>query len=195
MTPDYAIGVWIGYDDNRARWADKQTGGTSATPVFVDIVKGMNLPAKPFPRPAHVVEATIDKATGLLAPEGAPKGTTMHRGVRRGHRADRDRADAGRGHRGQPRSPASTATDGSSRPWRCASVALHGRVRRARSRATTSRGWTAAVRTRARRGGARRMRRSSCRRCRSTVKWRPVKLGVGRSRRAARRADRGGSRR
>jgi hypothetical protein len=24
-----------------------------------------------------VVEATIDKATGLLAPDGAPKGTTM----------------------------------------------------------------------------------------------------------------------
>ena len=30
-----------------------------------------------FARPAHVVEATIDKKTGLLAPEGAPKGTTM----------------------------------------------------------------------------------------------------------------------
>ena len=75
MTPDYAIGVWLGYDDPRAM--PKETGGTSATPVFVDIVKGMGLPGKPFPRPPHVVEATIDKATGLLAPEGAPKGTAM----------------------------------------------------------------------------------------------------------------------
>ncbi len=75
MTPDYAIGVWIGYDDNRSMGHDQ--GGTNATPVFVDIVKGMNLPAKQFPRPAHVVEATIDRQTGLLAAEGAEKKTTL----------------------------------------------------------------------------------------------------------------------
>jgi penicillin-binding protein 1A len=75
LTPDYAIGVWIGYDDNRGLGHD--AGGTNAAPVFVDVVKAMNLPAKAFPRPAGVVEATIDKASGLLAPEGAPKGSTM----------------------------------------------------------------------------------------------------------------------
>jgi len=46
-------------------------------PVYVEIMKQMNQPAKAFPRPAHVVEVTIDKKTGLVAPDGAPKGTTM----------------------------------------------------------------------------------------------------------------------
>lgn len=75
LTPDYAIGVWLGNDDNRSLGRG-ETGGTSAVPVFVDIAKSMNLTQKPFPKPAKVVEATIDRATGLLAPEGAPKGTT-----------------------------------------------------------------------------------------------------------------------
>ncbi len=74
LTPDYAIGVWIGFDDNRSM--GREAGGTTAVPIFVEVVKHMNLPAKPFPRPPRVTEATIDKATGLLAPEGAPKGTT-----------------------------------------------------------------------------------------------------------------------
>jgi penicillin-binding protein 1A len=75
LTPDYAIGVWIGFDDNRSM--GREAGGTTAVPIFVEILKQMNLPAKPFPRPPRVVEATIDRATGLLAPEGAPKGTTL----------------------------------------------------------------------------------------------------------------------
>ncbi len=75
LTPDYAIGVWLGNDDNRPMGRG-ETGGTTAVPVFVEIAKGMSLPAKPFSKPAHVTEATIDLATGLLAPEGAPKGTS-----------------------------------------------------------------------------------------------------------------------
>ncbi|MDB4953184.1 MAG: Multimodular transpeptidase-transglycosylase [Myxococcales bacterium] len=77
LTPDYAIGVWIGYDDNRPMGHQEQ-GGVTAVPVYVDIMKGMAQPAKPFPRPPHVVEKTIDRETGLLAPEGAPKGTTLN---------------------------------------------------------------------------------------------------------------------
>jgi penicillin-binding protein 1A len=75
LTADYAIGVWVGYDDNRAM--GRETGGSIAVPIFVDIMKQMSPPARPFTRPARVVEATIDKATGLLAPEGAPPGTTL----------------------------------------------------------------------------------------------------------------------
>jgi len=75
LTPDYAIGVWVGYDDNRSM--GHEAGGTTAVPVYVEIMKQMNQPAKAFPRPAHVVEVTIDKKTGLVAPDGAPKGTTM----------------------------------------------------------------------------------------------------------------------
>ena len=46
--------------------------------MFIDIAKQMNLPGKDFTRPPHVVDALIDKATGLLAPDGAPKDTTMN---------------------------------------------------------------------------------------------------------------------
>jgi penicillin-binding protein 1A len=76
-TPDYVIGVWIGHDDNRPL-GKKETGGTTAVPVFVDILKGMGQPAKPFARPPNVVERLIDRETGLLAPDGAPKGTTLN---------------------------------------------------------------------------------------------------------------------
>jgi penicillin-binding protein 1A len=75
MTPDYAIGVWIGYDDNRSM--GRETGGSMAVPVYIDLMKQLNQPAKAFPRPPHVVEATVDKKTGLLAPEGAPKDTAL----------------------------------------------------------------------------------------------------------------------
>ncbi|HET9621780.1 MAG TPA: PBP1A family penicillin-binding protein [Kofleriaceae bacterium] len=75
LTPDLAIGIWVGYDDNRPM--GHETGGAVAVPIYVDIMKQLNQPAKSFPRPAHVVEATIDKKTGLLAPDGAPKGTTL----------------------------------------------------------------------------------------------------------------------
>jgi len=75
LTPDYAIGVWVGYDDNRPMPGEQ--GAKVAAPVYIDIMKAMNPPAKAFPRPPHVVEVTIDRATGLLAPDGAPKDTTM----------------------------------------------------------------------------------------------------------------------
>jgi penicillin-binding protein 1A len=75
MTPDYVIGVWVGYDDNRPQPGEQ--GARVAAPIFTDIAKQMHLPGKDFPRPPHVVEATIDRQTGLLAPDGAPKETTM----------------------------------------------------------------------------------------------------------------------
>ncbi len=75
MTPDIVIGVWIGYDDNRPMPGEQ--GAKVAAPVFLEIAKQLDLPAKAFPRPAHVVEALIDRATGLLAPDGAPKATTL----------------------------------------------------------------------------------------------------------------------
>jgi penicillin-binding protein 1A len=75
-TPDYVVGVWIGNDDGEPM-AGKETGGTTAVPVFVDVMKTMAQPGKAFPRPAHVVEKLVDRQTGLLAPEGAPKATTL----------------------------------------------------------------------------------------------------------------------
>jgi penicillin-binding protein 1A len=75
LTPDYAIGIWVGFDDPRPM--AREVGGTTAVPVYVAIMKQMNQPAKAFVRPAHVVEVTIDKVTGLLAPDGAPKGAAI----------------------------------------------------------------------------------------------------------------------
>jgi len=74
-TPDYVIAVWVGFDDNHPM--GKETGGSAAVPIFVDVMKSMNQPAKQFAKPAHVVEKVLDKETGLLAPEGAPKGPTV----------------------------------------------------------------------------------------------------------------------
>jgi penicillin-binding protein 1A len=71
LTPDYAIGVWIGHDDPRSM--GRETGGTTAVPVFVEVAKAMNLPDKKFARPPRVVDAKIDRATGMLAPEGWPQ--------------------------------------------------------------------------------------------------------------------------
>lgn len=79
FTPDYVIGVWIGYDEPKEM--GKETGGTTAVPVFVELMKTMNQPAKSFTKPAGIVEAKINKTSqehmGKLAPEGAEKDSVM----------------------------------------------------------------------------------------------------------------------
>ena len=75
MTPGLVVGVWIGYDDNRSL-GKREAGGTTAAPIFFDLLKRLGSRANgsrlDFARPTGVVDARIDKATGLLAPEGAP---------------------------------------------------------------------------------------------------------------------------
>jgi penicillin-binding protein 1A len=71
MTPDWVVGVWIGFDDDHSLGGREQ-GGVTAVPVFVSLVKTMKLPSKRFNPPAGVVSVTIDKTTGLVAAEGAP---------------------------------------------------------------------------------------------------------------------------
>lgn len=71
LTPDYAIGVSIGYDEPLTL-GGKEAGGVTAVPVFVNLVAAMHLPAKKFAPPGGVVEVAIDKVTGLRAAEGAP---------------------------------------------------------------------------------------------------------------------------
>lgn len=74
-TPDYVIGVWVGYDDNRPQPGEQ--GARVALPVFINVAKAMKLPSKPFVVPPHVTTVTIDKASGLLAADGADKKTTL----------------------------------------------------------------------------------------------------------------------
>jgi penicillin-binding protein 1A len=76
FTPDWAIGVWVGYDDNRSL-GRKETGGVMAVPIFVDTARGLGATAKKLARPSGVVEVRIDKATGLLAADGSPDGTWL----------------------------------------------------------------------------------------------------------------------
>ena len=71
ITPEYAIGVWVGHDDNRELGA-KQTGGVVAAPVFVEVLEATGARSRSFERPAGIAEVRIDKATGLLAAEGGP---------------------------------------------------------------------------------------------------------------------------
>jgi penicillin-binding protein 1A len=76
LTPDYAVGVWVGYDDNRPLGA-KQTGGAVSLPVFVDVINQIGSKGRRFDKPTGVVVARIDAATGLLAPEGAPADASL----------------------------------------------------------------------------------------------------------------------
>jgi penicillin-binding protein 1A len=76
MTPDVTIGVWIGYDEPKSM--GRETGGTTAVPVFVEIAKGMKLPPRPFQKPPKIVDAKIDRDSGLLAPDGWPKDKTIN---------------------------------------------------------------------------------------------------------------------
>jgi penicillin-binding protein 1A len=79
FTPEYVIGVWIGYDEPKEM--GKETGGTTAVPVFVELMKTMNQPAKSFSKPAGIVDVKINKSSqehmGKRAPDGADKATVM----------------------------------------------------------------------------------------------------------------------
>lgn len=76
LTPGFAVGVWIGFDDNRPL-GGRESGGTTALPVYVELMKriGKNERSAQWTRPAGVNTVAIDKATGLLAPQGAPEGS------------------------------------------------------------------------------------------------------------------------
>ncbi len=72
MTPSMVVGVWVGFDEPR-RMGRKESGGRTALPVFVHLMKalGKKQRRQRFERPPGIIEARVDKATGLLAPAGA----------------------------------------------------------------------------------------------------------------------------
>ena len=72
MTPNLVVGVWVGFDDFKRELGRGEQGGRTALPVFVDVMKQLAKGGDRFQAPAGVVTVRIDKATGLLAPEGAP---------------------------------------------------------------------------------------------------------------------------
>jgi len=70
-TSDLVIGVWVGFDDERAV---RLTGSQAALPIWMDIARRM-LPeqAPPFSPPAGVVARAIDPKTGQLATSQCPE--------------------------------------------------------------------------------------------------------------------------
>jgi penicillin-binding protein 1A len=75
MTPELVIGVWVGYDDFERALGRGEQGGRTAIPAFIELVKTLGKHGGHFERPAGLVEAKIDRKSGLLAPEGAPAAT------------------------------------------------------------------------------------------------------------------------
>ncbi|MCB9634900.1 MAG: PBP1A family penicillin-binding protein [Sandaracinus sp.] len=67
-TPSVVAGVWVGYDDRRTL-GRRESGGRTALPIWVDVIRAAegDRPALAFPRPAGIVSASIDPASGLLA--------------------------------------------------------------------------------------------------------------------------------
>ena len=70
-TSELVIGVWVGFDDERAV---RLTGSQAALPIWMDIARRM-LPeqAPPFLPPAGVVARVIDPKTGQLATSQCPE--------------------------------------------------------------------------------------------------------------------------
>ncbi|WP_373044126.1 penicillin-binding protein 1A [Vulgatibacter sp.] len=72
FTADLAAVSWVGYDDHRPLGRG-ETGGRTALPAWIDLMKAAHqgLPPRDFPVPEGVEQVLIDRATGLLAAEGA----------------------------------------------------------------------------------------------------------------------------
>jgi penicillin-binding protein 1B len=73
-SPDVVIGVWIGFDDERALGL---TGAQAALPIWMEIARQI-IPAngEPFAMPTGVVTHEIDPKTGQLATSQCPDRST-----------------------------------------------------------------------------------------------------------------------
>jgi penicillin-binding protein 1A len=87
-TPEWAAGVWVGFDDNMplgvqgpeddVRGAghsrNQESGAKAALPIWLSLMRSAHRgrPIVPFARPAGVATALIDPVTGLLATNRTP---------------------------------------------------------------------------------------------------------------------------
>lgn len=73
-TPELVIGVWVGFDDERAI---RLTGSQAALPIWVDVARRLIPPDSPdFAVPSGIVSRTIDPRTGQLATAQCPERVT-----------------------------------------------------------------------------------------------------------------------
>jgi len=77
-TPELVAGVWVGFDDH-APLGPRETGANAALPAWVSFVQASlgGRPPSPFAIPPGVEVASIDPATGMLAPDGATDAPAM----------------------------------------------------------------------------------------------------------------------
>ena len=73
-TPELVIGVWVGFDDERAI---RLTGSQAALPIWVDVARRLIPADSPdFPVPSGIVSRAIDPRTGQLATAQCPERVT-----------------------------------------------------------------------------------------------------------------------
>lgn len=73
-TPELVIGVWVGFDDERAI---RLTGSQAALPIWVEVARRLIPADSPdFPVPSGIVSRTIDPRTGQLATAQCPEQVT-----------------------------------------------------------------------------------------------------------------------
>jgi penicillin-binding protein 1A len=70
---DVVCATWTGFDDGRPL-GSREAGATAALPAWISFMRAAHdkKPTTEFPRPAGIVTARIDPATGLLAYDGEP---------------------------------------------------------------------------------------------------------------------------
>jgi penicillin-binding protein 1A len=78
MTSDVVVGVWVGFDDFKRELGRGEAGGRTAVPIFTDVMKKVGRRDSRFARPPGIVEARVDRTTGLLAAEGAPEASSYN---------------------------------------------------------------------------------------------------------------------
>jgi penicillin-binding protein 1A len=79
FSPDLAMGVWTGFDDN-AMMGNHETGGTAALPIWIGVMRAavIDLPNRDFlPPDEGVTFANIDLASGYLAEDNAPNSMSL----------------------------------------------------------------------------------------------------------------------
>jgi penicillin-binding protein 1C len=69
-TPDFTVGVWVGRFNNRP--LNRVSGAMGAAPIFHQVMVRLHRGREPrwFTPPAGAVEATVDRISGKLPPEG-----------------------------------------------------------------------------------------------------------------------------
>lgn len=76
MTPNLAVGTYVGFDDRRSL-GETESGAHAALPIWVSFMKQAlkQLPVMPFEIPEDIMFVKVDPSTGLLAEDSGERST------------------------------------------------------------------------------------------------------------------------